>query len=86
MTGKKFARVTKVLDERSYLLQDITVVQSVLLSFTEDIFSFRASRAFFRRETAGEIAIFKLLQNLVTGDGYKVHSLINDIDPSEAEK
>lgn len=40
----------------------------------------------FSRESVGEIAIFKVLQNLVTGDGYKVRSLISDIDPSEAGK
>jgi len=49
-------------------------------------FPSQTSCAFFRRETVGEIAIFKLLQNLVTGDGYKVRSLISDINPSEAEK
>jgi len=40
----------------------------------------------FSRESAGEIAIFKVLQNLVTNDGYKVRSLISDIDPSEGGK
>lgn len=48
-TGKKF--VVKVFDAGSYLLQDITVMQSVLPSFTGRIFFFLLElRAFFRRD------------------------------------
>lgn len=83
-TGKKFA--AKVFDVGSYLLQDITVMQYLVLpSFTKDIFS-SPSVVHFSRESVGEIAIFKVFQNLVTGDRYKVCSLISDIDPSEAGK
>lgn len=60
-------------------------MQLVLPSFTKDIFS-SPSVVHFSRGSVGEIAIFKVLQNLVTGDGYKVRSLISDIDPSEAMK
>jgi hypothetical protein len=82
-TGKKF--VAKLSDVASYLLQDITTVQSVSPSFTGDISSCRAS-CIFQTRLPGEIAIFKVLQNLVTSDEYKVRSLISDIDPFEAEK
>jgi len=57
----------------------------VLPSFTKDIF-FSPSVVHFSRESVGEIAIFKVFQNLVTGDRYKVCSLISDIDPSQARK
>lgn len=40
----------------------------------------------FQARPPREIAIFKVLQNLVMGDGYKVRSLISDIDPSEVGK
>lgn len=49
-------------------------------------FFFSSSFVHFSGETVGEIAIFKVLQNLVTTDRYKVRSLISDIDPTEAWK
>lgn len=52
----------------------------------EGYFFLPERRAFFTRWSVGEIAIFKVLQNLVMGDGYKVRSLISDIDPSKAGK
>lgn len=83
-SGKKFA--VEVSDAKSYPLQDITAMQSVLPSFTKDIFFHPRASCIFQAGAPREIAIFKVLQNLVMGDGYKVRSLISDIDPSEVGK
>lgn len=93
--GKSWSRKL-VPDARSYLLQDITIrAGSRYCRALRRIFFFSPlpppstinspspeRRAFFKRERRRNRDPQKVPQNLVMGDGYKVRSLISDIDPT----